>query len=277
MILIEFPEDLPDEIEVWKRDAEVITESIVNAPDLATKHELIEQHKGHWRKPELINWLSDLSYEKCWYTETKFGGDYQELEHFRPKKGLRNKDGSEHSHHDGYNWLAFDLDNYRLCKRRPNAKKGVFFPILDERLRACCDQDDCHDELPLFLDPMDEEDVLLLSFDDSGKPVPEIDIEVVDAERVEFTIEKYYLDERVLNIRRAQTWKATRDLYYKYLNQIKAAKNSSRVGRAKLAEAKKDLIKLKEMLEPNQEFSSVAKASLIKTGDRQAIRIAASR
>ena len=42
------------------------------------------------------------------------------------------------------------------------------------------------------------------------------------------------------------------------------------------AQAKKDLVILKEMLKPNAEFSAVAKAALIKTNESVAISIATS-
>ncbi|GAB3282882.1 hypothetical protein [Parahaliea aestuarii] len=275
MMRVRFPADLPEEIQVWKARAHEITLEIVAAPDLEAKYALIELYKNHWRAPVLIQWLSDLSHEKCWYTETKFGGDYQEVEHFRPKKGTKCIDGTDLAGHPGYYWLAFDLENYRLCKRRPNAKKGTFFPILNEPLRCGCEVDDWHDELPLFLDPMDEEDYLLLSFDDNGKPVPQEGAEDQDRERVLFTIDKYYLDERILNIRRAQVWASCREIFNSYQNAMKEAKLGNG-GVAKRAEAKRDLRLLRQMISRQAEFSSVAKAALIKTGDPMAARIAAS-
>ena len=276
MIQIKFPDVLPPEIEAWKVTARKITDLIIAEESLAEKHKLIDRYDKHWRKPELINWMSDLFFEKCWYTETKFGGDYQEVEHFRPKKGTKNADGTNVEGHSGYYWLAFDFDNYRLCKRRSNAKKGTFFPIIDERNRACCSDDDYRDELPLFLDPMDEEDCLLLSFNDNGQPCAALDIEDQDVSRVQFTIEKYYLDERVLNTRRAQVWNTTRELYYKYQSNMKDAKARPRDKVALRAQAKKDLATLKEMLKASSEFSAVAKAALIKTNENPAISIVAS-
>jgi len=276
MIQIKFPDPLPTEIEEWKVKAKAITELIIAEDDLAEKHKLIDRYDNHWRKPELINWMSDLFFEKCWYTETKFGGDYQELEHFRPKKGTKDKDGSNIDGHPGYYWLAFNLDNYRLSKRRPNAKKSTFFPILDERHRACCIDDEWQAELPLFLDPMDEEDCLLISFNDNGKPCSSLGIEDQDIIRVNFTIDKFFLDERILNRRRAQVWKTARALYYKYQSDMKEAKAKSTDKVLLRAQAKKDLVILKEMLKPNAEFSAVAKAALIKTNESVAISIATS-
>ncbi|MEH6458110.1 MAG: hypothetical protein V7749_17405 [Cocleimonas sp.] len=276
MIQIKFPDPLPPEIEAWKVRARAITELIIAEEDLAEKHKLIDRYENHWRKPELIDWMSDLFFEKCWYTETKFGGDYQELEHFRPKKGTKNKDGTNLVGHPGYYWLAFNLDNYRLSKRRPNAKKGTFFPIVDERYRACCIDDEWQAELPLFLDPMDEEDCLLISFNDDGKPCPSSGIENQDVDRVNFTIEKLFLDERVLNIRRAQVWNTARGLYYKYQADMKEAKARATDRVVLRAQAKKDLVMLKNMLKPSSEFSAVAKLALIKTNEITAISIATS-
>lgn len=276
MIQIKFPDPLPAEILTWKVKAKKITDLIIAEGDLVERRKLIDKYKQHWREAVLIEWMSDLCHEKCWYTETKFGGDYQELEHFRPKKGTKDKEGDDLADHPGYYWLSYDLDNYRLCKRRPNAKKSTFFPIIDERNRACCEDDAWEDELPLFLDPVDEEDCLLISFNDDGKPVAAPGIEDQDVVRVNFTIDKYYLDERILNIRRAQTWRAARSLYNKYKQDMKKAKAQPRDKVALRAQAKKDLETLKKMLNPKSEFSSVAKSALLKTNEHSAINIVAA-
>ncbi|MEZ9581634.1 hypothetical protein AB4230_05050 [Vibrio cyclitrophicus] len=270
MIYIEFPDDLPQDIIIWKQKAQEITAELTAANTLAAKHSLIDRYKNHWRNENLIRWLSGLSNHKCWYTDTYFGGDYQELEHFRPKKGTKLKD-KNHPTHVGYYWLAFDLSNYRLCKARPNRKKGTFFPLLEERFRAEQPEHDWQDELPLFLDPLVEEDTLLLSFDDDGRPSPEIDIEDDDVERVEFTIEKYFLDEERLNLRRKVVWDTTRDLYSKYIKLVKNRRSIADKERAKA-----ELRNIKRLLQKDQEFSSVARVSLVKLGEATAIKIACS-
>jgi len=115
-------------------------------------------------------------------------------------------------------------------------------------------------------------DVLLLSFDDNGAPVAQEGIHQTDIDRVEFTIEKYFLDERVLNKRRSQTWQTSRELYYSYLNTTQEANDKNSV--ALRSKAEEELRKLREMFLPQSEFSSVAKESLIKLGDAMAIKIA---
>ena len=270
MIRIKIPRKLPPEIETWRIRSLEITQEIMNAATLKEKHILINRYKNHWRDETLVKFLSDISFEKCWYTETKFGGDYQEVEHFRPKKETKNSDGTAHAYHSGYYWLAFDLSNYRLCKSRPNRKKSTFFPIANERYRANDETQSWEDETPYFLDPLRSSDVLLISFDDIGRPVPQDQISADDVRRVNFTIEKYYLDERVLNSRRQQTWNTARDLFNSYLNALKDVTKSI----SKRQDAENELNKLEELLSRDAEFSSVAKASLIKTGDPIAMKIA---
>jgi hypothetical protein len=272
MIKVELPSCLPPTIQKWKVRSDEITALILAETDISKKHKLIDQYKNHWRNKDLIKWLSELNFEKCWYTETKFGGDYQEVEHFRPKKGTKDINGASHSTHPGYYWLAFDLSNYRLCKSRPNRKKGTFFPIVDERFRASSNNESWKDEVPFFLDPLKSADVLLLSFDDNGKPVPQGGINSKDIERVEFTIEKYFLDEGVLNKRRSQTWQTSRTLYYSYLHATKEANDTNSV--ALRIKAEEELNKLRDMFKPQSEFSSVAKESLLKLGDIMATKIA---
>jgi hypothetical protein len=276
MIRIRLPDSLPPEIEAWKVRALEITDLVLAEVELEERHRLISRHEQHWRNPALVKWLSDLSYEKCWYTETKFGGDYQEVEHFRPKKGTKVFDGSVHETHSGYYWLAFDLNNYRLCKRRPNAKKSTFFPIIDERHRAECQEHDCEDELPLFLDPLSETDCLLISFNDDGTPCPESNVGQQDEKRVNFTIDKYFLDERILNIRRAEVWGTARDLFKKYQNKTKDANSGDHASVTKRSEAKSDLKELLALLSSTCEFSSVARTSLIKLNDISAYKVIAS-
>ncbi len=268
MIKVELPNNLPPEILRWQQEAQRITQQILQAQTQVEKNNLIDQNQRHWRNPDLVKWLSDLNFEKCWFTETKFGGDYQEVEHFRPKKGIKEADGSTCANHNGYYWLAFELSNYRLCKRRPNAKKSTFFPICDNRFRAITPQDAWSDETPYFLDPLKESDVLLLSFNDNGIPVPQENIGEIDTKRVNFTIEKWFLDERVLNSRRAETWRTIRALYAKYLNAISEANQNGSV--AKRAEAEETLIRIKELCSKKSEFSSVAREALMKMPDRMA-------
>lgn len=243
-----------------------------------SKTKTVQQHKamvddndGLWKDDKLKEWMLSLSHDKCWYTEVKCGAEYLEVEHFRPKGSVKNEDGTKVT--DGYYWLAFNLANYRLSKPMPNRKKGSYFPIFNENARATSNQD-CHlDEQPYFLDPVSPRDHLLLSFNDNGKAVPELNIRQNQIKRVTFTVKHLGLNHQLLNRRRKEVWKATRQLFHRYTQLlIKADKGSIK------AESKAEEVvdQLYDLVSPNSEFSSVAKASLMKTGDSMAQKIAAS-
>lgn len=271
MIKIDLPLDLPEEIKKWQEEAAKITQQLLDAQSTEERNRIIDNNQTHWRKEELVKWLSDLSFDKCWFTETSFGGDYQEVEHFRPKKGTKEIDGSKCENHNGYYWLAFELSNYRLCKRRPNLRKSTFFPICDQRFRALNPAQTWSDETPFFLDPLNEADVLLLSFNDDGTPVPQENIGKIDLERVKFTIDKYFLDERILNKRRAETWMTVRTCFNQYLNATLETNRNGSI--AKRTEAELMLKEIKKLCAKTSEFSSVARESLMKLPDRLAWQI----
>lgn len=276
MINIKLPAQYPEEINDWITEAKELTEELLEKNSLAEKHTFIEANKSFWRKPELVSWLSELSHHKCWYTETYFGGDYQEVEHFRPKKALMHLQGTNHPSHSGYYWLSFDIKNYRLCKSRPNRKKGNYFPLLNEAQRISNCHHSCQIEMPTFLDPLDREDPLLLSFNEDGVPECADDISDDQKVRVQTTIDKFFLDEQVLNDRRRTTWLAVRALYNDYISKsLKFTKCEQDDPNKPLLEqeAKSAFNQLLEMFKPEKEFSSVARESLLKTGESRANRI----
>ena len=97
------------------------------------------------------------------------------IEHYRPKKSAREADGTTH---DGYWWLAFDWQNFRICGNAGNRKKGTWFPLRAGCAR-CAPLGDIRLEDPKLLDPVDEDDPNQLSFDLEGHAIPAA--HVVDA------------------------------------------------------------------------------------------------
>jgi hypothetical protein len=265
-------DQLPSTIKAWLSKVKAVNLELNKNKPIQEHHALIKQKSDLWRDNDLIEWMLRLSKDKCWYTEIKHGADYPEIEHFRPKKSVKSEDGIIIS--DGYYWLAFNLTNYRLCKPMPNRKKGSYFPILDDQKRAL-NFNNCHlDERPVFLDPLSPRDHMLLSFNDNGKAVPENRVTSIQANRVNFTVKHFGLNHGLLNRRRKEVWKTVRQLFSRYLNlTAQAEKSGSMRVEAKAEEALEQIMAL---IKPSAEFSSVAKASLNKTGDAIAIRIAAS-
>lgn len=153
-------------------------------------------------KPQLMK----LSYDKCWYCETKQERSDNAVDHFRPKGRVAECNG-----HSGYWWLAFDHTNFRYCctfcnSRRVDQDGGTdggkqdHFPMVEGTTWASCATDDLDSEQPLLLDPTKAFDPGLLWFEETGRPVPKYgrEINVVFCERAETSIRLYHLDHRHL-------------------------------------------------------------------------------
>lgn len=143
-------------------------------PDLRAT--LIHRYRNRWTA--LREAFAAASHDKCWYVECKNLGTDDDVDHFRPKLGVR-----EDLSHPGYYWLAFEWTNLRLsCHRanrpRSNAETGEtggkseHFPLIDPATRAMSPADDLSLEIPAILDPTKLVDVALLSF----KPNGEVDL-----------------------------------------------------------------------------------------------------
>ena len=269
---LEDNDELPPKIKDWLKKVKAINAELLKNKKVHQHHQYIEKNKKLWADDDLKEFLLKLSKDKCWYTEVKHGADYPEIEHFRPKKSVKDENSVVIS--DGYYWLAFNLTNYRISKPMPNRKKGTFFPVIDETKRAkSCNQ--CHlDERPWFLDPLAPRDHMLLGFNDNGKAVPENGTSPFQKNRVIFTITHFGLNHVLLNRRRKEIWKTTRYLFNRY-SQLTA--DAERTGSIRAeTKAEEALDHILDLIKPSAEFSSVAKSALIKTGIPMAIQIASA-
>ncbi|MEI7911944.1 MAG: hypothetical protein WCK77_20120 [Verrucomicrobiota bacterium] len=143
--------------------------------------------------------LRALSKEKCWYSESRNPASDKNVDHFRPKNRVQ-----EDPDHEGYWWLAFEKNNYRLssqwCNQRRNDKvsktsggKSDHFPLRPGSFRACLEADDCEQEEIELLDPIDPEDWKLLTFRPDGHPTPARPAGTPEHDRAETTIVVYHL------------------------------------------------------------------------------------
>jgi uncharacterized protein (TIGR02646 family) len=150
-----------------------------------------------WR--DLAVPLSILSKGKCWYSESKNPTADKDVDHFRPKNRVE-----EEPTHEGYWWRAFDWRNYRYssqwCNQRRNDKvhktdggKWDHFPLCSGSFRAKVEADDCDQEVPALLDPIDPEDWKLLTFRPNGEPTPSAKPGTVEHARAQMTISVYHL------------------------------------------------------------------------------------
>jgi uncharacterized protein (TIGR02646 family) len=251
----------------WEVKASKITEELHNAPDMAARKEIIDRNQHPWG--DLKDWLLSLSDQKCWFSEAKDCFSHWDVEHFRPKKSAKDEDGNEY---DGYWWLAFDWQNFRICGNAGNRKKGTYFPVLLEANRVGIPTDDLRLENPLLLDPSDPEDPNLLFFDATGRarPAPYINNEW-DKKRVEQSIKRCNLDFNPLVEKRRIVWNECWQHIQQYRQEIikcDVSNGNSSIAKHMLREKAKAI---REMIKTNQELSSVARACILSSGDPRVI------
>jgi uncharacterized protein (TIGR02646 family) len=152
---------------------EVARAAVLAEPDSDLRAALINRCRGLWTA--VRDTFAAYSNDKCWYVECKNLGTDDDIDHFRPKSGVK-----EDPTHPGYYWLAFDWTNLRLSCHRANRPrtnpetgetggKAGHFPLIDPATRAQAPADDLSREVPALLDPTKLADVVLLSFTPNGE------------------------------------------------------------------------------------------------------------
>ena len=208
--------------------------------------------------------LLALSHGKCWYSETRDVYSYRHVDHYRPKNEVKDADGSVRDP-DGYWWLAFDWRNYRISGSVGNTFKGSFFPLRPYSSPATANHRVVEDEQPMFLDPTDADDYLLLAFDEHGVPAARSGIGAWEKARVDFTIERMKLDFGPLVDERKQVWQRCVRLIGDFLSH-QTRYNSATGGIASSEGMKAALRELREMIKPESPLSSTAAECLRKSG-----------
>ncbi|MCT0247377.1 hypothetical protein [Synechococcus sp. CS-205] len=187
------------------------------------------------------------------------------MEHYRPKKSAKDLDGTSH---EGYWWLAFAWENYRICGNAGNRKKSTFFPLRNGCARVG-ENGDIRYEVPMLLDPVDEDDPVLLFFDIEGHaiPAPHINNDW-ERSRVEYSVERYNLDFPPLMDKRKTVWAECWNRVQEYRRELcmceKDPTNAVACDRVKQA-AKR----IRVMMREEQELSAVARACVQSTGDER--------
>ncbi len=247
----------------WEAKASKITAELHNAPDMATRKAIIDKNQHLWG--ELKDWLLSLSDQKCWFSEAKDCFSHWDVEHFRPKKSAKDQDGNEY---DGYWWLAFDWQNFRICGNAGNRKKGTYFPLQSEVNRVGTPTADLRSENPLLLDPIDPEDPALLFFDSTGRAIPAPGVTSDwDKKRVEQSIKRCNLDFHPLVEKRRMVWNQCSQHIEQYRQEIKRFDDSNGNNLIAKQMLKEKAKAIREMIKTNQELSSVARACVISSGD----------
>lgn len=256
-----------------------LIELVNNGASSKEREEYINSRSRLWSlvKADLIR----ISNRKCWYCEVKLTRADFHVDHFRPKNRVVNKDGS---YRDGYWWLAFKIDNFRLACSYCNSPH----PCDDGETRGKWDQfpletgspcwlrynDPYPEEVLLLLDPASTDDPKLLSFTDEGRVRPDAALlpDTYAYRKADIGIEVLNLnDEETVRCRR-RVWRDLLDLvesgndYFELYLEAKELGDETRT-RKYLGKYLRVCAKLKEHLLKQAEFSAMCLYCLKQTGE----------
>ena len=251
----------------WLDKVAKLSEALDQLTTDEDRKRFIDKHSAVWG--EIKTQLLEMSHNKCWYSEAPDAvGDWH-VDHYRPKKRTLDLDKTEHS---GYHWLAFDWTNYRIAGSYSNSPHkdngGVvrgkldYFPLMKGCAHATWADRDFSNETCLFLDPTKPGDPKLLTFDETGTPLPSDPANPIIVHRVETTVHFLYLDSPRLIAARKKKWLDTLDWIQEYLevcpSELSACtvKDYQRMDRL--------VSRLAEWTGPDRPYAATARACLHK-------------
>lgn len=202
----------------WKIKAKKLTQELHKAKSEDERNTIINKNEI-WK--ELFVPLANLSNGKCWYSEALDVMSDRDVDHFRPKAKAKNINDIPRVDEEGYWWLCYDFENYRFSSQYSNqlrtdkfnndkikaSGKWHYFPLFENSIVAK-NKRRCNDEEIMLLDPCDKDDPYLLTFDSTGKAIPNSNalLNENDRRRVLTSIDLYHLDHKPLEEARGRTW-----------------------------------------------------------------------
>lgn len=215
-----------------------------------------------------------LSHHKCWFTEAYASVSDYAIEHFRPKKKIdliRSKDPYAEkrttSDTNGYWWLSYEIENFRLASYKPNQLKGNYFPLESTSIVATPLNNSWRKEKNMLLDPCIKSDTVLLTYSGTEPIEANTDTTSVDHIRARISIKVYGLKFQRLVNARAKEYTHAKNYYENALTNWDAM-NANR-GNNQVAY---DLAKanfsincghLVSMLRPDKQFTRMILAFLV--------------
>jgi hypothetical protein len=172
----------------------------------------IKENQAAWS--EVRDELSTMSFKKCWYTEAREAVSRYQTDHFRPHG--RAKQAAK-VYADGYCWLAFDIENFRIVGVLANTQnqeysnetvgKGDWFPLVEPEKRAVLANRSIAAETPVLLDPVEPSDPNKIAFNDNGEALASSDLPEDERALVEQAIICMGLRQDQLNWKRRVKWR----------------------------------------------------------------------
>ncbi len=217
-------------------------------------------------------YLSQMSYGKCWYSESLDPQSFFDVDHYRPKLEARRSDDVTDS---GYAWLAFSWENFRLSAQRSNRVskneetdenegKGNWFPLLETSPKACWENRCEATEQPVLLDPVKRVDVRLIDVQDDGRMGPSRICIGSARLRIARSIELYGLNLPGLKAARLRVMREVIALFSALSDMIEAAAPVTDIADRMPIDKQVELITSKTL--PSSAYSKAARVQLLLLG-----------
>lgn len=225
-----------------------------------------------WTKHKVA--FEKLSHHKCWFSEAFATVSDFQIEHFRPKKRvqlIRNKDNYVEARtvadDEGYWWLSFELDNFRLAGSKPNQFKGSYFPLESGSRIGTSLSDSWKLEKPMFIDPCKKEDVDLITYDGVEPKEANPDVNSIEHIRARISINLFGLKIDKLKNARSRVFETAKNYYNSAELNWNAMNENNGINQVAYNLAKQNFDNncsyLVLMLKPDKEFTRMVLAFLI--------------
>lgn len=264
-----------------KRDPKLIPKELLDAAEKAQMEldklsadervEFIKKKSAIWRS--FKECLSEMSYGKCWYSETDDPQSFFDVDHFRPKGEAKRNSGDQPD--EGYPWLAFSWDNFRFSAGRSNRLstdedsgevngKHSWFPLCEGS--PCADWENrCEGtERPMLLDPTKEADTQLVSVDADGRITHSRTCVGTNRVRVKVSVQLYGLDLPSLKEARLRVMRTVGESVDRLLRDIDTA--DAVPAAADRLTIEDQVAAIKKATLPNSPYSLAAKSKLAQLG-----------
>lgn len=225
-----------------------------------------------WTKHKVA--FEKLSHHKCWFSEAFATVSDFQIEHFRPKKRvqlIRNKDNYLEARtvadDEGYWWLSYELDNFRLAGSKPNQFKGSYFPLESGSRIGTSLSDSWKLEKPMFIDPCKKEDVDLITYDGVEPKEANPDVNSIEHIRARISINLFGLKIDKLKNARSRVFETAKNYYNSAELNWNAMNENNGINQVAYNLAKQNFDNncsyLVLMLKPDKEFTRMVLAFLI--------------
>jgi hypothetical protein len=264
-----------------KRDASIIPQELLNKAVGAQEKlerlpankraEHIKKNSKIWR--DFKNYLSQMSYGKCWYSESPEAQPHLDVDHFRPKLEARRDE--KVCDKPGYEWLAFSWDNFRLSAQLSNRPvrneetdetdgKGSWFPLVDGSPKACWENRSVVDERPMLLDPANAADVRLIEVQADGRMGSSKYCYGTDKARVRESIVRLGLDLPRLKEARLRVMRSVEELTEIFAQMLEASEDDDLF--ADKAPRNATIKAIRDKTHPREPYASAARSQLRMMG-----------